>query len=977
MTVQQPVNLSIKRTGRATYTVGWKYKPSAFDKDQWGTNFTQNVTIYAQVNYSAGSSEKKTVAILNDTHEDLKSLTSKTIDLAKHFGNPYPQSSKKWNAVKFYVECCGNKWERPGGKWKLVYKREGQWVVFNLAVPKQPTIEQSFNVGTGIISYRIKTASANDTREERYNTRYRVTRKDSANRNNSYKSEKDVRSWVESTSTDFTYTYDVSDHQSILQDQNITIKCYAYAKGARGDSVTSTSQRMIAHPSAATVSSITATSPANGVVTILMKTNATATRPVEQVKLERLTNTTIGTAATAAASLDWEYVSGAVDNGTCTGFTDQKTAAMPDVRKHTWYRIETKYGNNIVHGMPVEAKVLYRAKDTASGQAITFRSMELNSEGDGIRMELGWPQDNYLDNEITWSSYEDAWESNKRPSSLIMDWEDTTPASGFAHSGAVVIRGLEAGEPCYVRVRRRFDNGEVVMNGEWNTPPKQYYPIDIGGTMGNVVLRIPESVVRTEGVDCQWEFDGDEPKSWYMYSIDGETVVTLASGNGPANRCTIPASRLEGLSQVTLRLGLMSGGSMVYSDDRTVGIHDIPVVTVSAPATLTAQPLQLSMTSSLDGIAAKVYVTASGNMTNITPTGGEQVAGDIIWAEYVRPAWTAGQDEYTATIEAPSGLAFVDGADYTVSVVGVDESTGLSSEEATDSMTVEWAHQAQPAGENTEIVPDAENLRVLITADEPENAEESASYALTEDEEVIDGKTYYTRSGSEGSYIYTPVENPSAASLDSYYERTLSDVCDVYRLTPDGCELVYKGLEFGVTCIDPFAPFAEDGIATLEYRLCTRTIDGDLVWDEFGYEMESNAIRIDWADESIELPLGISAVDAFAKPFDVSNRWDGSRIGQWEAGYTRTSKLASTVLRADGPTQGPLLRSLGEYSGPCFVRTPDGCAYEAHVALNTYGASFYSPTVPVSIDTTQVTLTGDYMARLYDPEPEPESEESE
>lgn len=46
------------------------------------------------------------------------------------------------------------------------------------------------------------------------------------------------------------------------------------------------------------------------------------------------------------------------------------------------------------------------------------------------------------------------------------------------------------------------------------------------------------------------------------------------------------------------------------------------------------------------------------------------------------------------------------------------------------------------------------------------------TYALTEDVAIVEGKTYYTRSGSEGAYVYTAVENPVEGNLDSYYEVT-------------------------------------------------------------------------------------------------------------------------------------------------------------------------------------------------------------
>lgn len=45
------------------------------------------------------------------------------------------------------------------------------------------------------------------------------------------------------------------------------------------------------------------------------------------------------------------------------------------------------------------------------------------------------------------------------------------------------------------------------------------------------------------------------------------------------------------------------------------------------------------------------------------------------------------------------------------------------------------------------------------------------SYAQTTDTAVVAGKTYYTRSGSEGSYVYTKVTTPSTSDIASYYEK--------------------------------------------------------------------------------------------------------------------------------------------------------------------------------------------------------------
>jgi len=52
------------------------------------------------------------------------------------------------------------------------------------------------------------------------------------------------------------------------------------------------------------------------------------------------------------------------------------------------------------------------------------------------------------------------------------------------------------------------------------------------------------------------------------------------------------------------------------------------------------------------------------------------------------------------------------------------------------------------------------------------------SYALTSDVAINSAKTYYTRSGSAGAYVYTAVASPLLANIATYYEKT--DLTDEY-----------------------------------------------------------------------------------------------------------------------------------------------------------------------------------------------------
>lgn len=64
------------------------------------------------------------------------------------------------------------------------------------------------------------------------------------------------------------------------------------------------------------------------------------------------------------------------------------------------------------------------------------------------------------------------------------------------------------------------------------------------------------------------------------------------------------------------------------------------------------------------------------------------------------------------------------------------------------------------------------NGRLVIIDDSMPVAYPNPTYAKTSDVAIVEGKTYYTRSGSSGSYVYTPVANPVVADIGSYYEVT-------------------------------------------------------------------------------------------------------------------------------------------------------------------------------------------------------------
>lgn len=102
-----------------------------------------------------------------------------------------------------------------------------------------------------------------------------------------------------------------------------------------------------------------------------------------------------------------------------------------------------------------------------------------------------------------------------------------------------------------------------------------------------------------------------------------------------------------------------------------------------------------------------------------------------------------------------------------------------------------------------------------------------ATYALTEDAAIAAGKTYYTRSGSEGSYVYTAVTEPAVENIATYYEMTapgspavnaevLVVDCILCDDTDIGTADDINAAVYTAGCFDPGKVTAKDGYTITE-----------------------------------------------------------------------------------------------------------------------------------------------------------------
>lgn len=796
---------------------------------------------------------------------------------------------------------------------------------YTFKVPKKPVMgDVEYDSETHDVTFNVEAADEGAAgNNERYDTLNRILRQDSANRNNTYKDEKTVAGWTASTETSMERVYRLAEASALPQGQWVRLTFQAYSRGLAGDSEVSSKAYVFAHPAQAQITGITCSGlGSTDYVTVRLKTNATSTAPVDSVKLQRLKNQEPMSAAAAGLSQGWEDVDGAVDDGNCVGFTDLVEDAISAVKKHTWYRLVTTHGAYTRNSVPVDATCLYREKAAQDDDEVRYAKCEPGQDGTSVLCRLAWGTDDSNSTQIAWSEHEDAWESTEQPSKCDITWQDNsgwtddsvTPPVDYEYAATVTIYGLEEAKDYYIRARRGLVSGDSETWGSWCPAPK--YPISTAVAPSDVILTVPAVVERGSGIDCSWTFNGSEQTAWEVRYLDGANVKVIAAGEGPAGATVIPAEKIAGMDSISIAVAVTSGGEWASSGYIPVSIDDAPELSLSVPSTLTAQPLEIELETSNPRTSAIVYITSHGVSAAMPDGDVVQADGDVVWAESVTPAWSTADSTitsstvWTATVVPPI-LKLYEGASYTVSGVLTDTKTLLSSDMAEDDFTVEWAHRAvKPAATSAITVSD---LTATITPATPTSGYETG---------------------------------------DSVAQ---TDVVDIYRNTPDGAYLIASDVPFGQAVADRFAPFSKR--AELSYILCTRTYDGDIDWGEYEYTLSHATLRVDFGEQSIELPYNLAMTDGWEKGFELREHLDGTRAGYWNEGATRKATLSTDVVKVESAEQRRLLAALAQHAGPCFVRTPDGCAYPADVEVDSYGVTYESAAVPVSITATEVAIT--------------------
>ncbi len=861
------------------------------------------------------SNEQKTSSSIN-----LNSVTigRKTYTRAKF----YPNAKKKLHYVAVKVTPTNSKGDGPSAKETRKFKK-----------PRKPSMSAfSFNNETGTVSTTIKTNAGADYRE-RYDTRCKVTVY------NSKTGKKTVTRDNATQSTEFTASYDVSNYQNIEYGKYIRVTVSTWARGYAGNSNKVTKNYYVSYPNEPVIKGVKVTGKnSRSKCTVSIDTKSTEKHPVDRVKLEKLVDVEYKKASQIPANAGWEDT-GVIDDAQCTALALSVGDLIPTAGNSTWLRVKTYHANEAIlyrYSDYYRIDALETPEPTAADDDIVIVGITAGEDGESALVQLGWNADGEDDStgtELTWADEEDMWRSTEKPEEHTFTWTDgpftgidpiTGETTTWEDSALVAVKKLEESTKYWFKARRYLEGDETTYSNYSNT-----------GTV--ITSETPETIVATcdsyvpvgASLPVYWTLSGNGMQTaWQIVSADG---TVIAEGEGSLGATQIGADRLAGFATnnaITFTVQASTGADFVVSEEHTVRIVDAPETTVTAPTTLTTQPISFNVTAS--ALCDLTVILTSQGASSQGPVGlMRQTEDDTIHSDIYELEWTEANNTLTATVELPSGLDLWNGATYTLSVVATDRDTGLQSEESLSEITVDWESPAADPFEYVELTP-------VDTYDENEGHTLGVQIDLTP---------------------------PEDANED--------DVYDIYRVDGGHMSLIGESFPLTHTVIDQYAPFGED--MTLYYRVALRTVDGDVAFADIEYVLENRALRFDWAEGYLELPYNISIGDSYRKDFELRQHMDGSSDGYWNPNIERTGSLSTDVIRLTQESEIEMARKLARYAGPVFVRTPVGSAYEADVQVSDMSVD-NSAVMAIAIDATEVGLTQEFSL----PNPYPlEAEEEE
>lgn len=518
------------------------------------------------------------------------------------------------------------------------------------------------------------------------------------------------------------------------------------------------------------------------------------------------------------------------------------------------------------------------------------------SEGprdDTVRIAWEWSWTGATSAEIAWAEHEDAWESTDEPSTYEVT--DT-------HVTSWIVAGLETGKTWHFRVRLLLDDDNDEIAGPWSP----VYSYNLSGVPDRPALTLSKNVINEgDTVTARWAYSATAGQEQAYAEI---VEVTYDENNDPVYGDTIAHADVgqsieieydwetDRIYYMAVRVTTTGDVTTAWSDPVSLYIADPVSISVETDDFYVTEDTNVRFNRFLQAMPITVTVTGAGlsgttvlsivraedyHLYRPDDTEFEGYAGETIFT-------TSQTGEDPITINADDLVGYLDdGARYELVATVIDEYDQSATERIP--FEVDWTHKAGVPG--TQVDVDKFSRIAVITPIAPDN--------------YVSG-----------------------------------DVCDIYRLTADQPELIYKGAVFGTTYVDPYPGFGE----MCGHRLVTRTANGDYAtengigWYDAGAEdgdyLDEKQIIIDVDGDQIELPYNIGLSNKWNKDFKRTSYLGGSVHGDWNPAVTRDLTANTVIVRGDELDKQLSMRDLAAYAGVAHIRTPEGSSLTADIQID-------------------------------------------
>ena len=610
----------------------------------------------------------------------------------------------------------------------------------------------------------------------------------------------------------------------------------------------------------------------------------------------------------------------------------------------------------IVEPVMVSAKVI--DSDIAAVAPASVSVVQGSREGT-VRIGWAWSWNDAQTAELSWADHEDAWEATDEPNSYTVT---------DRHATSWVIAGLETANRWFFRVRliAIVDDNEVI--GPWSdTVIYNSY-----GTPDRPVLTLSKDVVNAgDSVTARWAFssvDGAEQAyaevCLVTYEEDDNDNIVPVYGDVIAHTDInqrvelIYAWATDTTYYLAVRITTAAGTQSAWSDPAALYIAEpvsaeISFLSMTVPGMYYYRTYTyMDMGQGYNWYKTAESTTCTGTITyrsrNVDTSPSNPYVEIRSQTENTRTTY----EEWRTEPDAPAYLASLP---LSVTVLGAgDTGTTIMAIVREEDYHLYRPDDKDYDGYKGETVASfTQQGEATITIDKSDLVgylDDGAKYIIRGT--VID--EYGQTASIEVPFTVDWVHKAGVPNVEVIVDKYLraakitpiapsgyaaGDTCDIYRLTADQPELVYKGAAFGETYVDPYPGFGD----LCGHRLVTVTKNGDYVsasgfaWYDADVDdgdlLVDKKMVIDVDGDQIELPYNIELSNAWNKDFERTEYLGGSVQGDWNPAVTRDLTARTVLLRGRDIDKQLSMRDLAGYAGIAHIRTPDGSSLACDIQV--------------------------------------------